>query len=759
MAKERLTPAALIVLIILGLFTLVIFFYLFYSAELNEAIYASVLKETKGRLAKTVDSYISMVEQEEKLSWQETKKEVREEVENAWSIANALYLYCKKRGCSKRETEKLIKRVLRNYRFFHGKGYIFIDSVKGNVILNPFFPELEGKNLWNWKDARGRHVHREFERVALYSPENQGFVEYMWYRPDTKEAEKKIAFVKLFKPFNWIIGGGVYAFQVKETVRNRVLTVGRAFDAFIVDAGHENNPLLKGISREKLEKGVFLRAKDRFIFFKLHPGWNWVVGAYATDNEILRSVYLLKAQFLSKSNKVIVTTSIIVLSIVLISSGTLLKYNKRLEETIRELREKKRELLRLTRHLKLVAYRDDITNLPNRKKLFEDIANTDLSRNLHFAMINIRNFKEINELFGFEDGNKILKDFGRHLKKRVKSQCKKCMVYRIRADKFGVLACDFNDAEFIDFTRNLLKDLENREFEVNNLKFKLDLVAGISKNRDNLLIEAEIAEEEAKRKNLNLYMFDEELQKTFERLEKNLKIATILKEAVEKKMVVPFFQPIVNLQTGRVFEYEALMRIKTSDGILTPNQFLAVAKKIAIYPKLSKALLEEAFKVCAERRIRVSVNLSTEDISSPDTVNWILEALKHYDIAERVCFEVVETEAFNELKILEDFYFKVKEVGSYLAIDDFGSGYSNYEYLATVKPDFVKIDGSLISKIPRSKEVEKLVKHIVMFCKDLEIKTIAEFVSNEELYAKVLSLGVDYGQGYYFGKPEPEIRP
>jgi len=126
----------------------------------------------------------------------------------------------------------------------------------------------------------------------------------------------------------------------------------------------------------------------------------------------------------------------------------------------------------------------------------------------------------------------------------------------------------------------------------------------------------------------------------------------------------------------------------------------------------------------SEKGIRVSVNLSTEDISSRETVEWIVSALKHYDIAEKVCFEVVETEAFSELKILEDFYFKVKELGSYLAIDDFGSGYSNYEYLATVKPDFVKIDGSLISKIPRSKEVEKLVKHIVAFCKDLEIKTI-----------------------------------
>jgi EAL domain-containing protein (putative c-di-GMP-specific phosphodiesterase class I) len=201
------------------------------------------------------------------------------------------------------------------------------------------------------------------------------------------------------------------------------------------------------------------------------------------------------------------------------------------------------------------------------------------------------------------------------------------------------------------------------------------------------------------------------------------------------------------------------MRIKEKDKYLSPGEFLSVAKKIGIYRKLSKVLLEEAFKKCSELGIRISVNLSTEDLSSRSTVNWIIEKLQSYKIADKVCFEVVETEAFNDLKVLEDFYFRVKEHGALLAIDDFGSGYSNYEYLATVKPDFVKIDGSLISKIPSSKEVEKLVKHIVMFCKDLEIKTIAEFISSKELYEKVKELGIDYGQGFYLGKPSPEIKP
>jgi len=759
--RERsLTPALYTVAIMVGLFALVIFFYLFYKGEVNEAIYTSVLTEIKGKLKETVASYISMIEKEERLNWEESKREIKEEVENAWKIASSIYSFCRARKCSDVLTKLLIKRALKDYRFFDGNGYIFIDSVHGTVILNPLFPQLEGKNLWNVKDATGKLVHREFERVALYWPGNEGFVEYRWYRPGTKEVDRKISFVKLFKPYGWIIGGGVYQFQIRKRVKEHVLTIGKSFNALILDLEQGKEwKLVEGLSAEELKKGVFVKTPEKFYFLKYYPRWNWIIAAFITNNELLKHIYYLQNQFLTRTNKTIAFTSVVILAIVAISSGALFNYSRTLKETIEELVRRKRELLRLTRRLKLIAYKDDITGLPNRKKLFEDLKKIDLTKNVHFALVNIRNFKDLNELFGFEDGNKILKEFGQSLKGAVRKRCRECLVYRIRGDKFGVLACGLNDAEFMELLKDVIGYLETYEFEVNHLKFKLDVVAGVSKNPDNLLIEAEIAEEEAKRRNLTIYAFDSELQKIYQQLEENLKTAILLKEAVEKGMVIPYFQPIVELESRKVFEYEALMRIKTPEGVLTPGQFLGVAKRIAIYRKLSKALLEEAFKKCAEKEIRISVNLSTEDISSKEMVDWIVSALKHYGITNKVCFEVVETEAFSELKILEDFYFKVKELGSYLAIDDFGSGYSNYEYLATVKPDFVKIDGSLISKIPKSKEVEKLVKHIVMFCKDLEIKTIAEFVSSQELYAKVLSLGIDYGQGYYFGKPEPEIRP
>ncbi|WP_457679098.1 EAL domain-containing protein [Thermovibrio sp.] len=760
--KAILIPTVATFLILAGLVGLVFFFYLFYKAELRDAIYTSVLSETKNALKEKVSSYISMVNREMRLGIIEAKNQVKEEVENAWTIANTIYSYCHFKKCSQYATKALIKRVLRNYRFWNGGGYIFIDSVKGSVILNPAFPKLEGKSMWNWKDAKGKLVHREFERVALYSPTGGGFVSYYWFIPGSKKVDEKISFVKLFEPYNWIIGSGVYFYQVRKRVEGHVREVGKAFNAFIIDLNSKDKgrywSLIKGVKKSDLENGVFVQSNDGFFYFKYYPEFNWVLGAFITNNELAKSVYYLKEQFITKANKVITLTSILILLIVLVSSGALLKSNFEMEKIISELRKRKRELLKMTRRLKLLAYKDDITRLPNRRKLFEDLAKLGLSRNIHFALINIRNFRDINELFGFEDGNKILRDFGKNLKSEAKKSCKECVVYRIRGDKFGLLACDYSEARFIELVRKVISSLERHEFEVNGIKFKLDVVSGISKNPDNLIIEAEIAEEEAKKRNLTVYVFDRELQKTYKELEKNLKVANYIKQAIEERKVIPFFQPIVRLDNLEVFEYEALMRIESPEEILHPGQFLAVAKKIGAYGRLSKELLERAFEACSEERVRISVNLSTEDLSSKKMIDWIVSALNRYDVARLVCFEIVETEAFSDLKVLEDFFFKVKELGSHLAIDDFGSGYSNYEYLATVKPDFVKIDGSLISKIITSQEVEKLVKHLVVFCKDLEIKTIAEFVSSKELYEKVRELGIDYGQGFYFGKPSPEIK-
>jgi len=406
----------------------------------------------------------------------------------------------------------------------------------------------------------------------------------------------------------------------------------------------------------------------------------------------------------------------------------------------------------------LTAYRDDVTGLRNRKKLLEDIKLIPPGTSACFVVLNIRDFHEVNELLGFEKGNLILKEVGKELKKFIRRNARgKCCVYRVRGDKFGILCKELGERQFVELVEKAISNLENKEFSVQGITLRLDIVGGISTNLENPIIESEIAEIEAKKLGENVVVFDDKLKEKLKQAESNIRIAMEIKKALETDGVIPFYQPIVDLKTLTPVKYEALMRLKVKDKYLYPKEFFPVAKRTSLYRKLSMKVMERAFKLASEKNVSVSVNISTEDIANERMVEWILSTIERYKVSHRVCFEIVETEAFGDIKLLENFYFKIRGLGIQVAIDDFGSGYSNYEYLAAIRPDYIKIDGSLISKITQSEEIEKLVYHIVSLAKDFGIETVAEFVSNEELYQKVKELGIDYGQGYFFGKPSPEV--
>jgi EAL domain-containing protein (putative c-di-GMP-specific phosphodiesterase class I) len=160
----------------------------------------------------------------------------------------------------------------------------------------------------------------------------------------------------------------------------------------------------------------------------------------------------------------------------------------------------------------------------------------------------------------------------------------------------------------------------------------------------------------------------------------------------------------------------------------------------------------------------VSINLSYEDLTAETTFNSIVNFLRNLkpkkelqvEFTNRLVFEIVETEDIENYKYLQRFVKLVKPLGCKLAIDDFGTGYSNLKRLIDFKVDYLKIDGSIIKSVKTDKSSISLIKSIISFSKALGIKTIAEFVSDEEIFKIVRDLGVDYSQGYYFGKPEPK---
>ena len=151
----------------------------------------------------------------------------------------------------------------------------------------------------------------------------------------------------------------------------------------------------------------------------------------------------------------------------------------------------------------------------------------------------------------------------------------------------------------------------------------------------------------------------------------------------------------------------------------------------------------------------MSINLSALDIEMPSMRKYIFKLLKkHKENASRVVFELLEDESVKDFRTIQSFINDVKKYGAKIAIDDFGAEYSNFERLLDYQPDILKIDGCLIKNIQTDKYSKSIVETIINFAKKQNIKIVAEYVENEDIFNILKKLGADYSQGYYFGKPE-----
>jgi EAL domain-containing protein (putative c-di-GMP-specific phosphodiesterase class I) len=230
-----------------------------------------------------------------------------------------------------------------------------------------------------------------------------------------------------------------------------------------------------------------------------------------------------------------------------------------------------------------------------------------------------------------------------------------------------------------------------------------------------------------------------------------------IKEALEEERITPYFQPIVDNKSHKIIKYEALIRLIKRDGtVVSPAHFLDIAKKIRLYPALTKAMINKAVERFEYSEIPVSINLSTEDIVNIELADYIEEQIELYKIGRLIIFEILESEGISNYAEVSAFIERFKAIGCSFAIDDFGSGYSNFDHLLRLNIDTLKIDGSLVRNLPHDRNAQIIVRHICDFAHEMGISTIAEFVANEAIYRQVVELGIDASQGYYFYEPLQE---
>ncbi|MCT7553550.1 EAL domain-containing protein [Aliarcobacter butzleri] len=243
----------------------------------------------------------------------------------------------------------------------------------------------------------------------------------------------------------------------------------------------------------------------------------------------------------------------------------------------------------------------------------------------------------------------------------------------------------------------------------------------------------------------------------YDRLKDNRQLIKNLRNALLKDKLLVYGQKIVNNKTNEI-KYETLMRIELEDGtILSPSKFLEPSKKAKLYLSMTRKLVKKACTYFKDSNIEFTLNLTLEDLKDNYTMNFIFNTISKTKTAKQITFEIVESEGIEEFQEVNNFIKNAKKLGCKIAIDDFGTGYSNFEYTIKLDIDIIKIDGSLIKNIHLDKNLELTVETIVTFAKALNIKTVAEFVHNEEVYECVKNLGIDYSQGYYLHEPEELI--
>ena len=426
-------------------------------------------------------------------------------------------------------------------------------------------------------------------------------------------------------------------------------------------------------------------------------------------------------------------------------SGEIVEYLS-IRRDVTELIDQKKQLLDMINF-------DSLTNLASRTRLDNDLKSC---KHPALALINIDDFAQINDFYGHNFGDNVLQEFAKRLQKITHFLCKEGNLYRQNGDEFVILADTTNHEHFTAILGEVLKELEGKSFSINDETIDLTMSCGISFEESSVVkLTADMALRLSKKNKENFVVYDTKLSLN-KLYEKNIFWAKKVKNAIAEDRIVPFFQPIVNNKTAKYEKYESLIRMIKEDGtVISPYFFLDIAKKTKQYIQLTTIMLEKTFEAFSNRSEEFSINITMEDIINKSINELILSLLLRYDgIGKRVVFEIVESESIdgNYSEVLT-FVDKVKSYGCKIAIDDFGSGYSNFEYLIQLKADFIKIDGSLIKHIHDTKESYAVVSIIVSFAKQMNIKTIAEFVEDEKTLKTLKFLGIDYAQGYYFSAP------
>lgn len=774
------------------------------SEEKINFIRDNLIEQQKQIVQDQIQQVSSQIERQKSLTIKTLKDQLRDRVYEAHNIATNIYQ--KHSDQPKEEVVRMIREALRPIRFNFGRGYFFIFDSEGINVLHSYIPELEGQSVWDTKDVKGTLIVQEhIEKVN--DAGGEAFYRWWYSKPneDPNKHFEKIGFGKYFEPYGWYIGTGEYVVDVQADIQRQVidwLTHFRYGDndyVFAIDnegiilAHPEASMVNTPVSDELRLQIDEIRAKDtdrsgfthymakympgassggeKISYLKMIDGWDWTIGtgfyvqrfeAYLAEN-----IRALEASNRTELKRVLLASMVSTLIIIALS----LKLGSAIGDRFKRFQERIAkdfaELNQVKDKLKYLAEHDSLTDLPNRL-LLNGIIHNGIDYAHHnqccgaVMLLDIDDFKKINDLHGHSSGDKLLKTISRKFETLLGPHD---TVSRFGGDEFifcfPALADNVAAKEKVLLIQKVFEDkfIIDGKVLTTNCSIGVAMFPHDDTEPEALIRKADVVlyKSKAQRKG-NAMFYNSDINAE---IQLDYMIEDELRKALKGDEFKVFYQPQVNVASGKIMGVEALARWNSARlGPISPVKFIALAEDIGVIHELGRFVFHKACEDIlsispnGSDALGVSINISPRQLMEPNFPETLVAITQEVGIdISRVTLEITENVLLEDLDTVAERLHSMRSFGFGLSLDDFGTGYSSLSYLNTLPITEIKIDRSFIEKLLVSEQTKTLVKAIIAIGESCHMTVVAEGVETMNQYSELTEYGCDFVQGYYFAPP------
>lgn len=432
-------------------------------------------------------------------------------------------------------------------------------------------------------------------------------------------------------------------------------------------------------------------------------------------------------------------------------------------------------LNRTLSELEYYSSHDPLTGLHNRR-YFNEILKYEIDRSARhhhefsLVMLDLDDFKEINDTYGHPCGDTVLLGVADIMRSCVR---KGDFVTRIGGDEFAILLTETGIGGAQLVAEKIRRRIRATEFRngTDGALFHITTSIGLvcyphhARSLDDLLAGVDAGLYRAKARGKDGIIALDAVQDVLESNRSSRAYVERLRSSLKNGRVVPFFQPIVDCNSGATLGFECLARMREPDGEITSaGMFVSAMEKYGLGRELDRLMIQQSLRALRQRNaddaspLKLFINLSAREIHGRGVLGYAERICRDLEISPHtVVFEIMERDAIEDMTRMRKFLSSLRGKGFQFALDDFGSGYNSFHYLRELEFDYIKIDGAFVKNILKSKIDYALVRNLSRLCQEIGARTIAEFVESDQLMAHIRDIGIDYAQGYHLGRPAPRM--